>query len=290
MKLGVMMFVTDESDRVTVVARAAEERGFDSLFVPEKTHVPMSRATPWPGGALPERYKRCYDPFVALSAAAAVTSSLLLGTGVALVPLHDPILLAKKAASLDDLSGGRFVFGVGYGWNAEELADHGIEFVNRATLLQDKLTAMRALWLNPEEGYASDLRTIAPSWVWPRPIGDNGPPVLVGARFSRDSFATISRLANGWMPVEGHGEVLAHIPRLRQAFSLAGRDPNAAEVVVYSSSGDRSMLEKYAEAGVSRVVISLPSRGRGDALRALDRYARLVEDFSAQATSHDSPA
>ena len=122
MKLGAMMFVTDESDRVTVVARAAEERGFDSLFVPEKTHVPMSRTTPWPGGELPERYKRCYDPFVALSAAAAVTSGLLLGTGVALVPLHDPILLAKKAASLDDMSGGRFVFGVGYGWWRDPLS------------------------------------------------------------------------------------------------------------------------------------------------------------------------
>jgi probable F420-dependent oxidoreductase len=281
MKLGAMMFVTDQSDRVTVVARAAEERGFDSLFVPEKTHVPMSRATPWPGGALPERYKRCYDPFVALSAAAAVTSSLLLGTGVALVPLHDPILLAKKAASLDDLSGGRFVLGVGYGWNAEELADHGVAFASRATLLQDKLSAMRALWLNPEEGYASDQLMIAPSWVWPRPTGEYGPPVLLGARYSRDSFSTISRLAHGWMPVEGHGEILAHIPKLRQAFSLAGRDPGAVEVVIYSSSGDRLMLEKYADAGVSSVVLSLPSRGGGDALRALDRYAPLVADCSA---------
>jgi alkanesulfonate monooxygenase SsuD/methylene tetrahydromethanopterin reductase-like flavin-dependent oxidoreductase (luciferase family) len=204
-----------------------------------------------------------------------------LGTGVALVPLHDPILLAKKAASLDDMSGGRFVFGVGYGWNAEELADHGVAFASRATLLQDKLSAMRALWLNPEEGYSSDQLTIAPSWVWPRPTGEHGPPVLLGARYSRDSFSTISRLAHGWMPVEGHGEILVHIPKLRQAFSLAGRDPEAAEVVIYSSSGDRSMLEKYADAGVSSVLISLPSRGGGDALRALDRYAPLVADFSA---------
>jgi probable F420-dependent oxidoreductase len=281
MKLGAMMFVTDQSDRVTVVAQAAEERGFDSLFVPEKTHVPVSRATPWPGGELPERYKRCYDPFVALSAAAAVTGSLLLGTGVALVPLHDPILLAKKAASLDNLSGGRFVFGVGYGWNAEELADHGVAFGSRAALLQDKLSAMRALWLDPEEGYVSDQRTIAPSWVWPRPTGEHGPPVLLGARYGRDSFSTISRLADGWMPVEGHGEILAHIPRLRQAFALAGRDPEAAQVVVYSSGGDRSTLERYADAGVARVVISLPSGGGGDALRALDRHARLLADFSA---------
>jgi probable F420-dependent oxidoreductase len=280
MKVGAMMFVTDTSDRVTDVAIAAEERGYESLFVPEKTHVPVSRATPWPGGELPERYKRCYDPFVALSAAAAVTSRLRIGTGVALVPLHDPILLAKKVASLDNLSAGRFIFGVGYGWNAEELADHGVEFDERELLLKDKLAAMRALWREPEAGYESAQRRIGPSWAWPRPAAPAGPPVLIGARASAQTFDAIALLASGWMPVEGYGSVLAHLDRLRSAFAAAERDPGLATVSVYSSAGDRATLDRYASAGVDRVLLSLPSSGGGDALRALDSEAHLVDEFA----------
>jgi probable F420-dependent oxidoreductase len=284
MKVGAMMFVTDCSDSVTDVALATEERGFESLFVPEKTHVPISRRTRWPGGVLPDRYKRCYDPFVALSAAAAVTGDLLLGTGVALVPLHDPILLAKQVASLDQLSRGRFIFGIGYGWNVEELADHGVEFANRQRLLDEKLEAMRALWSHPEAGFRSAAIAIEPSWAWPQPIHPEGPPVLIGARFSPWTFAAIARVADGWMPIEGYGDVLGHIPKLRSAFEAAGRNPDRAQITVYSSAGDRSVLERYAERGVSRVVVSLPSSGGGDAVRALDDHVALIDDLRAAET------
>ena len=178
MRVSLMQFITDQTPPPQAVADWAEERGFAGLYVPEKTHVPVSRQTPWPGGELPDWYRRCYDPFVALAAAAAVTTRLQIGTGACLVAVHDPILLAKQIASVSDMSGGRFVLGVGFGWNVEELADHGVAFADRIAVTIDKLGAMRALWAADPTAHTGPFTSLPPSWAWPKPV--SAPPVLFG--------------------------------------------------------------------------------------------------------------
>lgn len=175
MLVSLMQFVTDLTPPPQLVAVWAEERGFAGLYVPEKTHVPISRSTPWPGGELPDWYRRCYDPVVALAAAAAVTTRLRVGTGACLVAVHDPILLAKQIASLCAMSGERFVLGVGFGWNVEELADHGVPFADRIAVTVDKLAAMRALWAAEPVHYEGTHASVPPSWAWPKPAV--APPV-----------------------------------------------------------------------------------------------------------------
>jgi probable F420-dependent oxidoreductase len=176
MRIGAMSFVTDQSMHPADLARAVEDAGLDSFWVPEKTHVPTSRDTPWPGGELPEHYRRCYDPFVALSVAAAVTERIRIGTGVCLVALHDPIVLAKAIASLDHVSGGRFELGVGYGWNAEELAGHGIDLAEAPQVLADKLALMTALWTEPESDYTGPHCQVEPCWARPDRSSDPDHP------------------------------------------------------------------------------------------------------------------
>ncbi|WP_052640604.1 TIGR03619 family F420-dependent LLM class oxidoreductase, partial [Mycobacterium tuberculosis] len=191
MLVSLMQFVTDLTPPPQLVAVWAEERGFAGLYVPEKTHVPISRSTPWPGGELPDWYRRCYDPVVALAAAAAVTTRLRVGTGACLVAVHDPILLAKQIASLCAMSGERFVLGVGFGWNVEELADHGVPFADRIAVTVDKLAAMRALWAAEPVHYEGTHASVPPSWAWPKPAV--APPVLFGCRPSARAFEVIAR-------------------------------------------------------------------------------------------------
>lgn len=236
MLVSLMQFVTDLTPPPQLVAVWAEERGFAGLYVPEKTHVPISRSTPWPGGELPDWYRRCYDPVVALAAAAAVTTRLRVGTGACLVAVHDPILLAKQIASLCAMSGERFVLGVGFGWNVEELADHGVPFADRIAVTVDKLAAMRALWAAEPVHYEGTHASVPPSWAWPKPAV--APPVLFGCRPSARAFEVIARHGDGWQPIEGYGELLGALPMLHAAFERAGRDPATAQVCVYSSAGD----------------------------------------------------
>jgi probable F420-dependent oxidoreductase len=283
-RLSLMQFVTDLTPPPQAIAAWAEERGFAGLYVPEKTHVPVSRQTPWPGGELPDWYLRCYDPFVALSAAAAVTTRLRVGTGSCLLAVHDAILLAKQVASLSRLSGGRFVLGVGFGWNVEELADHGVTFAERIAVTIDKLAAMRALWEPDPIPYAGPYASVPPSWAWPKPV--EPPPVFFGCRPSRRAFEVIARHGDGWQPIEGYGELLPALPKLRDAFERAGRDPSTAQVGVYSSAGDPRMLDEYRAAGVAEVALEVPSAGRGEVLAALDRLAPLVREFGTEVTSH----
>lgn len=199
MLVSLMQFVTDLTPPPQLVAVWAEERGFAGLYVPEKTHVPISRSTPWPGGELPDWYRRCYDPVVALAAAAAVTTRLRVGTGACLVAVHDPILLAKQIASLCAMSGERFVLGVGFGWNVEELADHGVPFADRIAVTVDKLAAMRALWAAEPVHYEGTHASVPPSWAWPKPAV--APPVLFGCRPSARAFepatATVGSRSRG---------------------------------------------------------------------------------------------
>lgn len=277
-----MQFVTDLTPPPQSVAVWAEERGFSALYVPEKTHVPTSRRTPWPGGDLPEWYRRCYDPFVALSAAASVTTQLRVGTGACLVAVHDPILLAKQIASVDHLSNGRFVLGVGFGWNVEELADHGVRFADRIAVTVDKLAAMRVLWAAEPAAYAGPYAAVPPSWAWPKPVAR--PPVLFGCRPSSMAFDIIAHHGDGWQPIEGYGEVVNALPSLRAAFDRAGRDPSTAQVCVYSSAGEPRTLDTYRAAGVTEVALSLPSAGRDEVLAALDRLQPLVSSHEPEAT------
>lgn len=272
MLVSLMQFVTDLTPPPQLVAVWAEERGFAGLYVPEKTHVPISRSTPWPGGELPDWYRRCYDPVVALAAAAAVTTRLRVGTGACLVAVHDPILLAKQIASLCAMSGERFVLGVGFGWNVEELADHGVPFADRIAVTVDKLAAMRALWAAEPLHYEGTHASVPPSWAWPKPAV--APPVLFGCRPSARAFEVIARHGDGWQPIEGYGELLGALPMLHAAFERAGRDPATAQVCVYSSAGDPATLHEYRRAGVAEVALALPSAGRDQVLAALDRSAR----------------
>ena len=199
LRIGLMTFVTDQSMSVVDLAREAETRGFDSLFVPEKTHLPVSRRTAWPGGDLPETYKRTFDPFVALSAAAAVTDTIRLGTGICMAVARDPIVTAKEVASIDVLSQGRFIFGVGYGWNAEEIEDHGVPFDERAAVLRDKVLAMKAIWSADEAGYEGDHVSFEPTWSWPKPLQHPHPPIVMGSRASAANFGDIAEYCDGWM-------------------------------------------------------------------------------------------
>ncbi len=284
MHVSVMQFITDLTPRPQDLAAWTEDRGFAALYVPEKTHVPTSRQTPWPGGELPNWYLRCYDPFVALSAAAAVTTRLRVGTGSCLVAVHDPILLAKRVASISHLSRGRFVLGVGFGWNVEELADHGVPFADRIAVTVDKLAAMRALWEPDPTAYSGSHAVVPPSWAWPKPAP--APPVLFGCRPGARAFEVIARHGDGWQPIEGYGELLPALPKLRAAFEHAGRDPATAWVSVYSSAGDPIALERYRDAGVSEVALTLPSAGRDEVLAALDHFAPLVGEFGQELTRH----
>jgi probable F420-dependent oxidoreductase len=283
-RVSLMQFVTDLTPPPQAVAAWAEERDFAGLYVPEKTHVPISRRTPWPGGELPDWYLRCYDPFVALAAAAAVTTRLRIGTGACLVAVHDPILLAKQIASLSDMSDGRFVLGVGFGWNVEELADHGVAFADRIAVTLDKLAAIRALWAADPNPHAGPYTSVPASWAWPKPV--EPPPVLLGCRPSVRAFDVIARHGDGWQPIEGYGELLAALPQLRAAFEKVGRDPSTVQVCAYSSAGEPRTLDEYRLAGVAEVALALPSAGRDEVLAALDQLAPLVSEFGAEVTSH----
>src|SRR5437764_2232847 len=271
------MFSTDQVMRPDELARAAEERGFVSLYVPEHTHIPVSRRTPPPSGdaVLPDYYKRAFDPFVAMAMAAATTERLRVGTGICLVAQRDPIVTAKAVASLDHLSGGRFVFGVGFGWNADEIEDHGVEMRSRRDVAREHVLAMQRLWADDVAAFEGERVHLPPSWSWPKPTQKPWPPVLVGGAAGPTLFAHVAEYADGWIPIGGAGLTKA-IPQLRDAVAAAGRDPDALEIVPYGSVPDPGKLDHFASIGVTEVIFRLPSSGRDEVLRMLDRQAALV--------------
>jgi probable F420-dependent oxidoreductase len=274
-----MIFATDQTVPPHRLAPEVEARGFESLWVTEKTHVPTSRRTPWPGGELPEWYKRTCDPLLALTAAAAVTTRLRVGTGILLAALRDPVILAKELATLDWLSGGRLELGVGYGWNAEELATHGVDLDDAPAILADTLALAQALWNDDEASYRGPHATVDTSWSWPKPIQRPRPPILYGGRATVALFDDIARHGDGWLPIEGFGSVLPHLDRLRATFEQHGRDPATATVTVYSSMGDPATLETYARAGIDRVVVWLPPQPHTAVMTALDEHATTLADW-----------
>ncbi len=273
MKFGITMFPTDTSIGILELARACEERGFASLYVPEHTHIPASRATPAPAGEpLGEEYYRCLDPFVALTAAAAVTTDLRIGTGIALVAQRDPIVTAKAVASLDHVSGGRFVFGIGFGWNVEELADHGVTFKDRRAVVQERVEAMKAIWTEDEASYSGRFVDIPPTFSWPKPVQKPHPPVLIGGGGGPKLFEAIAAYADGWIPIGGAG-VNKQLPALHEAMEKAGRDPAELTVIPFGVLSDPGKIAYYEESGFQEVVFRVPPAPADKVLPIMDRLA-----------------
>ncbi|HVC68820.1 MAG TPA: LLM class F420-dependent oxidoreductase [Acidimicrobiales bacterium] len=270
-------FLTDLAMAPEALARAAEDRGYYSLYLPEHTHLPVSGARPpsLVDGVHVEDYRRSLDPFTALAAAAAVTDRILLGTGIALVAQHDPIVLAKQIATLDHLSGGRFVLGMGYGWNRQEAADHGVDFSARRAIAREKVLCMQALWAQDEASFDGQWVSLAPSYAWPKPVQRPRVRTLIGGGAGPKLFAAIADYADGWMPIGGAG-VADSLADLRRAFEEAGRDPGTLQVVPFGTVPSQGKLEHYASLGVTEVVLRVPS-GRDDEMqRVLDDYARFL--------------
>jgi probable F420-dependent oxidoreductase len=279
MDFGAAMFFTDYSMTPGDLARALEARGFESVWAPEHSHIPAARRTAFPqGGDLPKKYYDVMDPFVSLSAAAAATKTLKIGTGVCLVVQRDPIQTAKLVASLDQISGGRFLFGVGGGWNAEEMADHGTAFPTRFKLMRERIAAMKQIWTNSEAEYHGEFVDFPRMMTWPKPVQKPHPPVIMGGAFP---YAARRALAygDGWIPHASrpqYGDVTDFLPRFRQMAAEAGREPASVPVTVWGASETLDGLTRYRDLGIARVVVSLPSAGADKVMPVLDRWAEFI--------------
>lgn len=274
--LGITIFLTDTSIGAVELAKEAEARGFESLWVPEHTHIPASRKTPYPAGEpLPMEYYRTLDPFAALSAAAAVTTKIKLGTGICLVAQHHEINLAKSVATTDLLSDGRFVFGIGYGWNEDEMNSHGTAYKERREVVRERILACRALWTDEVASFDGKHVHLEPSYSWPKPVQAGGPPVLIGGAAGPKLFQAIADYADGWMPIGGRG-MTENLPKLRKAFEEAGRDPDTLRISVFGSQPDAGRIDHYLELGCERITLWLPPAGRDVVLPMLDKYADLL--------------
>ncbi len=280
MDFGAAMFFTDYSMSADELGQALEARGFESIWAPEHSHIPTSRATPFPqGGELPKKYYEAMDPFVTLTAAAVATEALKIGTGVCLVAQRDPIQTAKLVASIDQISGGRFLFGVGGGWNAEEMEDHGTAFKTRFKLMRERVAAMKEIWTKPEAEYHGEFVDFPPMSTWPKPVQKPHPPVFVGGAFP---YAARRALAygDGWIPHASrpqYGDVTEFLPRFRQMAAEAGRAPGSVPVTLFGTSEDPDRLRRYRDLGIARGVVSLPSARADEILPVLDHWAALME-------------
>ena len=278
MKFGVMMFATDYAIRPDELAVAAEERGFESIFFPEHTHIPASRRSAWPGGpALPKEYWHTHDLFVALAAAAAVTRTIKIGSGICLVVERDPITLAKEVASVDFLSNGRLLFGIGGGWNAEEMENHGTVFKTRWKLLRERVLAMKEIWTKDEAEYHGNLVSFDPIWSFPKPVQKPHPPILMGGDTPRARQRVVD-FCNGWMPIGVRSSnILAGMKDLAERARAAGKKPSDFPVSVFGTPADPDTLKQYADAGVARALFWVPPAERDKVLPMLDKYASVIK-------------
>jgi len=271
---GVQMFPTDQAIQPIELARAVEERGLDSLFFPEHTHIPTSRRSPFPaGGDLPEHYKRTHDPFVALGACAAVTQRIQLGTGICLVVVRDLIVLAKECASLDVISHGRLVLGIGAGWNAEEMENHGVPFSHRWAIVREKVLAMKQIWSQDAAEFHGEHVDFDPIWSWPKPARRGGPPIWIGAS-SKWVFDRVADYADGWMPIGGPGS--GSLELLRQAVDRAGRSMDEITLALFAAPGDYDQARGRLDQGFTELIFSLPPVPAAKALPLLDGFAELA--------------
>ena len=273
---GVVTFQDDFAIRPDEVARAAEERGFESIFFIDHTHIPVRRTTPYPlGGDLPKDYYHNHDLFVAMSFAAAATKKIKIGSGICLVIERDVITLAKEVASLDSLSNGRVIFGIGGGWNREEMEDHGTDFTTRWKRLRESIEAMKAIWRDDEAEYHGELVDFEKIWSWPKPAQKPHPPILLGGHGEK-AFDRVIRYCDGWLPLTWvDPNIIPEIQELRERARKAGRDPKTISVTVFGAKPEGKQLDAYAEAGVERVLFGLPNAGADKVLPALDRLAKL---------------
>jgi probable F420-dependent oxidoreductase len=273
MDIGLLAFPSDITMGPAELARAAEERGFESVFYPEHSHLPTDSG-PWPGGpVIPDHYAHTLDLFTALGAAAAVTTRIKLGSGICLVPQHDAIWLAKQVATIDHVSGGRFVFGIGFGWNRPELGDHGVDFATRRERTREHIAAMKALWAADDVvSFAGTWTRFGPTRAYPKPAQQPHPPILIAAGAGPKLRAAVADYADGWGPIEGRNEILGELPALREAWAAAGRGPAALQLTVFGANPAPEHLDELRAAGVHRAVLGLPVSGQEKLLRAMDGY------------------
>ena len=278
MKFGISTFITDYSIDCKELGPALEDFGFDSLFVAEHTHIPTSRKTPFPGGTdLPKQYSHTLDPFASLGAVAAVTKDLLVGTGISLVMQHDPIVLAKNVASVDYISGGRFMFGIGGGWNEDEMNNHGTKYSLRWKILRERILAMKEIWTKDEAEFHGEFVDFDPIWSYPKPKADPHPPIMMGG----DGARTLDRIidyADEWMPIAGRSEHLTErIAELQSKAKAVGRDP--IPVTIFGARPLEKDIEAWIEAGVGRCLFMLPSVPAEQSIEMLKKYAEAVKAF-----------
>jgi probable F420-dependent oxidoreductase len=277
MLFGAIIFPTDYAIPPNELARALEDRGFESLWLPEHTHIPVSRRTPFPaGGAIPKEYSHTHDPFVALTAAAMATTRLRVATGICLVIQRDPIVMAKEVASLDMLSGGRFLFGIGGGWNAEEIENHGTNYKQRWRILRERILAMKEIWTKDEAEFHGEFVNFDRIWSYPKPVQKPHPPIYMGGD-GATTFDRVVEFCDGWMPIGGRlKDPREKIAALRRRAETAGRDPKSITISIFGAKADRAALDELREAGVDRAMFMLPPAGRDVVLPLLDERAALI--------------
>ncbi|MCB1740964.1 MAG: LLM class F420-dependent oxidoreductase [Gammaproteobacteria bacterium] len=284
MHFGASMFFTDYSMKPQALARALEERGFESVWAPEHSHIPLSRKTPFIfGGELPKKYYDVMDPFVSLTAAAMATTTLKVGTGVCLVNQRDPIQTAKLVASIDQISGGRFLFGIGNGWNQDEMENHGTVFETRHKLVRERIEAMKAIWTQSKPEYHGEFVSFDPMMTWPKPVQKPHPPILVGGAFPYSARRAI-RYADGWMPqmtAKMTTPFSELIPQFRTMALEAGRDPDSLSISIWGRSPDYDEIASYRDMGVVRICTSVEPAGEDQVLPILDTWAELIRRINA---------
>lgn len=282
MKIGVTIHLTDESMDVVELAREAEARGYYSLYIPEHTHIPTSRRSPAPTGTpeLGREYYRTPDPYVMCAAAAAATSKIKLGTGIALVAQHDPISLAKTIATVDWMSGGRFVLGIGFGWNHEEMENHRIDVKRRRSHVREVMLAMGELWSKDVAEFHGEFVSFEPSFQWPKPVQQPRVTTLLGGAPGPKMFAHIAEYCDGWIPIGGAG-MRAALDDLRREWEQRGRDWAQAQIVPFGTIPDDGKLDYYAKLGCSEVILRVPSAPRDEVLPVLDEYVKFAERWNA---------
>ncbi|CAN5923243.1 LLM class F420-dependent oxidoreductase [soil metagenome] len=279
MHIGAAMFFTDYSMTPAELGKALEERGFESVWAPEHSHIPLTRKSEWPGGGeLPKKYYDAMDPFVTLMAAGAATTKLKVGTGVCLVNQRDPIQLAKLVSSIDQLTAGRFLFGVGNGWNQDEMENHGTVFATRHKMVRERIEAIKVIWTKSKAEYHGDMVRFDPMMAWPKPMQKQHPPILVGGAYPYGARRAV-RYGDGWMPLrrrKAYAEVRDLIPKFHEMAQEANRDLASLPVSIWESKEDESELKRDRDAGVVRVIVSLDSAKADVILPQLDRWAKLV--------------
>lgn len=281
MIFGASIFVTDSSIKPDELARELEQRDFESFWIPEHTHIPVNRRTPYPaGGDLPQEYWQTYDPFLSLMAAAAATTKLRLATGICLVIERDPIVTAKEVATLDRLSNGRVLFGIGGGWNAEEMENHGTEYKKRWRILRERVLAMKEIWTQDEAAFHGEFVNFDPILSFPKPVQKPHPPIIMGGN-GPTTFDRVTEFCDGWMPIAMRsGDLSERIPVLKRQVESAGRNPDSISISVFAAKPDQAYIDKLEGLGVQRAVFLLPPAGREVVLPLLDRYAELMKSLN----------